>query len=633
MSQTVTLSRRRIKVRGGSLGAFLCWAVVFADIGTSVYYVPGILYGPFRSRSALFVLMTLFVFILLCVKYAEVTWRYPEGGGVVNVSSQALHPFAGLLGGLMILVDYFLTAALSALSGVLYLAVVMPFLKDVALQATVGALIALGILNLLGIKESARATAIVACFAGGGQIVVVLATAIFLGPAGVLHSFSSITHGPPLTPILLLTGYGAAFLAFSGLESVAQLAPAMREPRKRVAFRAMTAVVLTMAITSPLLTLWSTTLLSANADPNQFISLLGGFALGRAFEIEVAISGALLLVFASNTAIIGSYHVFLALARMGFLPQVIETRNRWRDTPHWAILTVVAIPVLVLILAQGSVSLLGDLYAFGLLGAFSLTCLALDIVRWQERHPGGKPQSGTDGVPSEAKDGEATPVGPITFALGILTTILVVLAWCTNLVAKPLATEFGGGVSVIGMVIALTTYAVQRRQGRTLIFPTVLRADPPVVPPAWRAAARDHGAVLVLLPPGNDALGAVLHALEQAARHRPVVFVYRGQPVVRAPGRMFEVVDPYLEDRPAQAAFTKAEALARRLQLQRRFVYIPSTVGIQGVREVWLAVQPEETVLGPNSADALTGIPVDYIRREGAGPTAVRHYLKRWPVA
>src|ERR1700732_4450852 len=112
---------------GGSLlGAFLCWAVVFADIGTSVYYVPGILYAPFGSRAALFVLITLFVFVLLCVKYAEVTWRYPEGGGVVNVSSQALHPFAGLLGGLMILVDYYLTAALSALSGALYIAVVIP---------------------------------------------------------------------------------------------------------------------------------------------------------------------------------------------------------------------------------------------------------------------------------------------------------------------------------------------------------------------------------------------------------------------------------------------------------------------------------------------------------------------------
>src|SRR4030081_1214093 len=152
--------RRSIKVRGGDPGAFLCWAVVFADIGTSIYYVPGILAGPFGARSALFVLMTLFVFILLCVKYAEVTWRYPEGGGVVNVSSQALHPFAGLLGGLFILVAYYLTAAVRAVSGSLYLVVVAPRLSAWVIPMTVGALIGLGVLNALGIKESARTTAI-----------------------------------------------------------------------------------------------------------------------------------------------------------------------------------------------------------------------------------------------------------------------------------------------------------------------------------------------------------------------------------------------------------------------------------------------------------------------------------------
>jgi amino acid transporter len=195
MNRIVKPARRRIKVRGGSLGAFLCWAVVFADIGTSVYYVPGILYGHFGSRSALFVLMTLFVFVLLCIKYAEVTWRYPEGGGVVNVSSQALHPFAGLLGGLFILVDYYLTAALSALSGVLYIAVVIPHLtaQAVVLSATVGALIALGVLNFIGIKESARTTALFATLAAAGQLLVVIAVAIYLGPSGIIHSFHVLT--------------------------------------------------------------------------------------------------------------------------------------------------------------------------------------------------------------------------------------------------------------------------------------------------------------------------------------------------------------------------------------------------------------------------------------------------------
>src|SRR5260370_6581192 len=105
----------------------------------------------------------------------------------------------------------------------------MPSLLGVALYATVGALISLCILNLLGIRESARTTAIVACFAGAGQLAVVVATAIYLGPAGVVHSFSAITHRPPLTPIPLLTGFCAAFPAFSGFESVSQLPPAMRE--------------------------------------------------------------------------------------------------------------------------------------------------------------------------------------------------------------------------------------------------------------------------------------------------------------------------------------------------------------------------------------------------------------------
>ena len=99
---------------GRRLGPFLCWAVVFADIGTSVYYTPGILYGQVGVHAALFVTMTLFVFVLLCIKYAEVAIRYPEGGGVVTVATRALHPLAGALGGLLILVDYFLTAALSA---------------------------------------------------------------------------------------------------------------------------------------------------------------------------------------------------------------------------------------------------------------------------------------------------------------------------------------------------------------------------------------------------------------------------------------------------------------------------------------------------------------------------------------
>src|SRR5216683_4684265 len=74
---------------GNLLGPLLCWAVVFADIGTSIYYVPAILYGTVGKLTGFFVLLTMTVFILLTFKYVEVTYRFPQGGGVVNANTGA----------------------------------------------------------------------------------------------------------------------------------------------------------------------------------------------------------------------------------------------------------------------------------------------------------------------------------------------------------------------------------------------------------------------------------------------------------------------------------------------------------------------------------------------------------------
>ena len=607
MRRIATPARRRIKVRGGNLGAFLCWAVVFADIGTSIYYVPGILYGPFGNRAALFVLMTLCVFVLLCVKYAEVTWRYPEGGGVVNVSSQALHPFAGLLGGLFILVDYYLTAALSALSGAFYLSVIVPSFTPYVIPLTVGALVFLGLLNAMGIKESARTTALFVVLAAGGQLAIVAATAIYLGPAGIIHSLGAIRSGPPLTPALLITGYAAAFLAFSGLESIAQLAPAMREPRRKVANRAMAGVVITMAITSPLLTLWSTTLLNGtNPDPNQFMSLLGAHVAGTFLADYVAITGSLLLVFASNTAIIGAYHVFIALARMGFLPRLLEHRNPWRKTPHWAILAAVALPIIIVVAVNGSVILLGDLYAFGLLGTFVLTCVSLDVVRWHEREHWNAAET-------------------VLFAIGVLTTALVLVAWLVNLVAKPLATGFGGGLTVIGLIAGLTTYRYYRRR-RPAVFPIPFRPQRAKASIASvLGGRRSAGEVLVILPHEQLAAEAVLREAARAAAGRGAVFLYRGNRPLYDDTELMEVADPYLKDYSAHDAFARAETMARKDVPNRRYVYVPGTLPREIVGEVWRALSPKETVVTDDDQEVLPPVPFDRIRRHASDGNTVLH--------
>ena len=559
--------------------------MVFADIGTSVYYTPGILYRQVGVHAALFVTMTLVVFVLLCVKYSEVAVRYPGGGGVVTVATRAIHPFAGLVGGLLILVDYFLTAALSALSGVIYLTVVAGPLKPLVLLVAVAALVLLGLLNVMGVKTSAQVTAAFATVAAAGQLAVVIGVAVHLGPSGVISSLSRLFAGPPLSPLGILTGYAGAFLAFSGLESIAQLAPAMAEPRKRVAPIAMGLVVMTVAITSPLLTLWSTTLLDpAQNDPNQFVSLLGGFAAGPVLQIFVAISAALLLIFASNTALIGTYHVFLALARMRFLPKALTKTNRWRNTPHVAIMVATAIPVGIVVLSRSNVGLLGDLYSFGLLGAFSVTCIALDLVRFHERRLN---RLGPEGV----------HVGRVRFILGVITTMLVSTAWITNLFAKPLATLFGGSLTLIGVGVALVAYGRARRRGPSPIFPHVVHHRQPVVFMS-RGRRLPASKVLAVLPNDPARAEEVVSLAAQDSSRRPVAFVYVAPPErARTSGpQMFEIVDAYHDDVTAQEVFARAEAAARKARLDSRFIYVPAEAP-EGTLD-WLASQlaPEETI-------------------------------------
>src|ERR671925_332218 len=139
------------------LNWFLAWAVVFCDIGTSIYYVPGILYGHVKNATPFFVLLTTGGFVLLALKYIEITWRNPEGGGVVTITTKAFGPMWGCLGGMLIITSYFLTAAISAVSGFHYVGSVLPFLDvHIVFLACLG-LLALAILNIIGIRESATA--------------------------------------------------------------------------------------------------------------------------------------------------------------------------------------------------------------------------------------------------------------------------------------------------------------------------------------------------------------------------------------------------------------------------------------------------------------------------------------------
>ncbi len=114
-----------------------------------------------------------------------------------------------------------------------------------------------------------------------------------------------------------------------------------------------------------------------------------------------------------------------------FLPRVIGLRSERFNSPHIAIFIATLVPVAVIVATQGEIALLGEMYAFGLLGAFLFSSLSLDIIRWRL----GRRDFG--------------------FWIGVFTTAMILLAWSVNLMAKELATMFGGALTIIGMLVAV----------------------------------------------------------------------------------------------------------------------------------------------------------------------------------
>jgi len=651
---------------GIRLGSLLCWAVVFADVGTSIYYVPGILYGTVGNLAGFFVMLTMSVFVLLTLKYAEVTHRFPQGGGVVTVAAQAINHWVGALGGMFILVDYFLTAAISCLSGMLYLSVVVPAFVPFTLEMTIGVLLFLGLLNWFGVSESAKVSLVGALVAFLSDIAILVTVFTHLSFTQFLALFPQMFAHQKLTLPALLVGFAGSFLAFSGLESISQLSPVMKTPRKKVAGIALLLVVLTIGLTSPLLTMFATLLLPSQVvgDPvlsAQVISLLGGHWGTIALQIEVAISASALLIFAGNTAIIGSYHVFLALSRMEFFPKFVQQRNKLRGTPHFSILLAIAIPICVLVAVQGAITVLGDLYAFGLLGAFTLTCVGLDIVRRRERKAAraervsshstarGLPQSDDSAVANEAPKGTTTTTSassaslegtgvlrlpedrpapsPYTgkmvidpwhtckFYLGLLTTALVVLAWTTNLVAKPMATLFGGSVTLLGMGIAYFTYSRKKQQGHVPV-------------PITHIAEHLPGSLLAVLLADNTHNEAVIRSAIDNANGQPVTFLYLGHAKPYQAPRLFEYHDPYYDDEQARSTFGKAEHMAQKAKIARRFVYRQQEP--ETIERIWRVVHPRDLVISPENTSLFEGINPDRIRYEVTPAGNVAHLLKSW---
>ena len=230
----------------------------------------------------------------------------------------------------------------------------------------------------------------------------------------------------------------------------------------------------------------------------------------------------------------------------------------------------------MLVAVAGNIAILGDMYAFGLLGAFSLTCVALDVIRWRERH--GEAHVGSteeddehagqvvEQVAAQARgaarwsrrlapvlgrfDPEtldrphavwvriraggtevAQALHPVAvlirrvwpdlkFSLGLLTTVLVCGAWAINLKSKPLATGFGGGLTILGVAVSIVHYRYQQQRGQQPIF--LMSRLRPI-----------RRSILVVLAADSARNREVVRAAIEGADGHTLVFLYLGRPQPR----------------------------------------------------------------------------------------------------
>jgi amino acid transporter len=426
----------------GHLGPLLAWAVVFADLGTSVFYVPAILYAEVGALAPWFVSLVAVAFVFVALGHLEIAHRYPRGGGGVSAASEAFGPRVGVVSGALMVSAYLLTIAISVVTALHYVAAIAPFPYEIPVLSVV-AILFLGLLHWIGVRELSRLALVLAIATlvfEGGLVAAVLAKlqpTAWLGLGRHLEQMAVERKGEAAA------GFAAAWLAFSGLETLGQLAPALREPRRRVIRWVAVLVVVSLVVTVPAFT--TITIEGAKAAhiaaAPALLAVVAEAYGGRTLMVMLSLSGAAFLLVAANVAFIGCFNVFKAVGELGYLPAVVAARNNRFGTPRAAVVAITAATALLVISTGGKLLALAKIFAFGLLGSYAITAASLAALAWRERRR-----------------------GPLVVAS--IAWIALVVPWVTSWFTKPRATLYGLGVTACQLAIAFVTHRGWIRSGR-----------------------------------------------------------------------------------------------------------------------------------------------------------------------
>src|SRR3989442_6058081 len=118
-------------------------AILYGDWGTSKAYVPGLAFAVAGYASFGLIAPMCVLTMLVGINYMVICRHYPDGGGVY-ASVRHRSEIISIVGAFLLIADYIVTAAISALSAFQYLGVNHPeYFAGVAI-------VIIGALNVLG---------------------------------------------------------------------------------------------------------------------------------------------------------------------------------------------------------------------------------------------------------------------------------------------------------------------------------------------------------------------------------------------------------------------------------------------------------------------------------------------------
>ena len=455
-------------------GTSSLFSAAYGNVGSTPYYALGVTAAFALGLTPLAFLVAGVIFVCTAATYMEGTTMHPEAGGSANFARHAFNEVASFVAGWGQMLNYIITVAISAFFVPHYLAVFWEPLGD-GPGDIIGGVVLIGLLaalNVKGTEESARLNLLLAVGDLLTQLVlVVIGVALVLDPQILVDN---VDFGVAPTWGNFALGVAVGMIAYTGIETISNMAEEARDAARTVVrgYHLTVAAVLFIYAFLPIIALSAMPV--SETSPGTFETELGttyaedpvlgivenmGLSAGltEVMRLYVGVLAAVILVIATNAALIGVSRLTFSMGQYRQLPERLRQVHPRFHTPYIAILIFSGVSVLTII--PGQVDFLATMYSFGAMLSFTIAHVS---VAWLRRVQPDHERPYTPRFNITVR-GLNLPLTAIVGGIGTFAAWIVVITLDLQTLAAGAA----------WMTIGIVTYLLYRRHQRLPLRETI----------------------------------------------------------------------------------------------------------------------------------------------------------------